>query len=253
MKGFPLPISDRELTSILSHLAEEDSFVFLETTRLSADNYLSYLFLNPLARITCKGSDDPVAFLEKAQCYCDEGFYLAGSFAYEFGYLLEEVLRGLIDPAEQIVADFGVYRKPYIYDHRQGDFVSGRPWPPEDGGGQTAEPDFSISEPTFSQTREDYLEKIDRIKHYIEAGDTYQVNYTLKLLFDFQGSDIAFYKALRRNQSVSYGALLKQGDHRTLSFSPELFFRKKDNHCTVRPMKGTMRRAPDLAGDAAIR
>jgi len=253
MKEFPLPISDHELTSILSHLTEEDSFVFLETTRLSADNYLSYLFLNPVARITCKGSDDPVAFLGKAQRYCDEGFYLAGSFAYEFGYLLEEVLRGLIDPAEQIVADFGVFRKPYIYDHRQSDFVNDRPWPPGDRGGQAAEPGFGISEPTFSQSREEYLEKIARIKHHIEAGDTYQVNYTLKLLFDFQGSDIAFYKALRRNQSVSYGAWIKQGDQRTLSFSPELFFRKRDNRCTVRPMKGTMRRAPDLAGDAAIR
>ncbi|MDT8334911.1 MAG: aminodeoxychorismate synthase component I [Desulfurivibrionaceae bacterium] len=253
MKGFPLPISDRELTSILSHLADEDSFVFLETTRLAEDNYLSYLFLNPLEKITCKGTDDPAAFLETVQGYCDAGYYLAGSFSYEFGYLLEEVLRGLIKPAGQVVAAFGVYRKPFVYDHRRGDFVGGRPWPSGDGRRELADRDYRITDPVFSLTREDYLAKIARIKRYIEAGDTYQVNYTLKLLFDFEGSDISFYKTLRRNQSVSYGAFLKDGGQRTLSFSPELFFRKRGDECMVRPMKGTMHRAVDLAEDAEVR
>jgi para-aminobenzoate synthetase/4-amino-4-deoxychorismate lyase len=253
MKGFPSPIPDRELTDILIHLTAEDSFVFLETTRLSADNFVSYLFLNPVDRITCTATDDPVAFLETAQRYCDAGFYLAGSFSYEFGYLLEEVLRGLIDPADRIVADFGVYRTPYIYDHRHGDFAGPRPWPLEDRGREVADSGFQISDTIFSQTREDYLEKIALIKKYIEAGDTYQVNYTLKLLFDFQGSDLSFYKALRRNQSVSYGAFIKEGGRRTLSFSPELFFRKRGNECLVRPMKGTMRRAPELTEDTAVR
>ncbi len=71
------------------------------------------------------------------------------------------------------------------------------------------------------------------------AGDTYQVNYTMKLLFDFDGSPEKLYSVLRKNQSVAYSAYLRNGEERILSFSPELFFRKKGDEITVRPMKGT--------------
>jgi para-aminobenzoate synthetase/4-amino-4-deoxychorismate lyase len=97
--------------------------------------------------------------------------------------------------------------------------------------------------------REEYLEAIRRIKSYIEAGDTYQVNYTLKLLFDFSGSVSEFYCSLRRNQSVSYGGMIKTGNTTILTFSPELFFRKQGNVINVRPMKGTMLRGRTISED----
>lgn len=247
------PISDQKLAGLLDHLAEEDSFAFFETTRVNEEDYLSYLFLKPVNRLICKVTDDPAVFLEIAQGYLDQGYYLAGCFSYEFGYLLEKALADLVIGSDQIVADLAVYRKPFIYDHRLADFIGNKPWPQWDVAEDHADDGFRISDLTFSQNKEDYLAKIARIKRYIESGDTYQVNYTLKLLFDFQGSDMAFYKVLRRNQSVSYGALIKDGEHRTLSFSPELFFRKKGNECLVRPMKGTMHRAPGLEEDLLVR
>ncbi|MCK4838238.1 MAG: aminodeoxychorismate synthase component I [Desulfobulbaceae bacterium] len=253
MKGYLSPISDHKLAGLLDYLAGEDSFAFFETTRVSEDNYLSFLFLEPVKRLVCKVADDPAVFLETAQRYLDQGYYLAGCFSYEFGYLLEEALVDLVNASEQIVAELGVYEKPFIYDHRRADFVDNKPWPQWDGGKDIAVDSYRVSDLTFSQDKQDYLAKIAQIKQYIEAGDTYQVNYTLKLLFDFQGSDMAFYKALRRNQSVSYGAFIKDGERRTLSFSPELFFRKKGNECLVRPMKGTMHRAPGLEEDLLVR
>ena len=53
---------------------------------------------------------------------------------------------------------------------------------------------------------------------------------------------IQFYSDLRRNQSVAYGAYIRNGEERILSFSPELFFRKNGTEVTVRPMKGTAKR-----------
>jgi para-aminobenzoate synthetase/4-amino-4-deoxychorismate lyase len=253
MKGYLTPISDHKLAGLLDHLAGEESFAFFETTRVSEDNYLSYLFLEPVDRLICKVADDPAAFLTTAQRYLDRGYYLAGSFSYEFGYLLEEALADLVNGGDQIVADLGVYRKPFVYDHRLADFVGNRPWPQWSVAQDSADDGYRISDLTFSQDKEDYLARIDRIKRYIESGDTYQVNYTLKLLFDYQGSDMAFYKALRRNQSVAYSAFIKDGERRMLSFSPELFFRKKGNECMVKPMKGTMRRAPGLEEDRLVR
>ena len=184
MKGYLTPISDHKLAGLLDHLAGEESFAFFETTRVSEDNYLSYLFLEPVNRLICKVADDPAAFLATAQRYLDRGYYLAGSFSYEFGYLLEEALADLVNGGDQIVADLVVYRKPFVYDHRLADFVGNRPWPQWSVAQDFGDDGYRISDLTFSQDKEDYLARIARIKRYIESGDTYQVNYTLKLLFD---------------------------------------------------------------------
>ena len=61
------PFSDKTLQSLLTGLAGEESFVFLESTRVTPENHLSYLFLDPVDRLVCKEDDDPEVFLDKAQ------------------------------------------------------------------------------------------------------------------------------------------------------------------------------------------
>jgi len=58
----------------------------------------------------------------------------------------------------------------------------------------------------------------------------------------FEGEPFAFYKHLSRNQNSSYCTFLDIGDYSILSASPELFFRKKGNVITTKPMKGTSKR-----------
>jgi para-aminobenzoate synthetase/4-amino-4-deoxychorismate lyase len=253
MKRFLSAISERKLAAILVQLAREDNFVFLETTRVNEENHLSYLFLAPIDRLVCRPDDDPVNFLARAQQHLDQGHYLAGWISYEFGYRLEPVLAGLIPPGDQSLAEFGVYAAPFIYDHRIDDFIGLSPWPELADSVPLSSPACRISNLAFSENKDDYLQNIARIKRYIESGDTYQVNYTLKLLFGYSGSDGDLYRTLRRNQSVAYGAMIRDGDQRILSFSPELFFRKKGDDCVVRPMKGTSRRAPGLDEDLQLR
>jgi para-aminobenzoate synthetase/4-amino-4-deoxychorismate lyase len=243
------PIPDELLEGLLCYLDGADDFVFLETTRGSRENHLTYLFLEPEARLQCRVGDDPVRYLEGLQAYLDQGWYLAGWLAYEFAYGLEPVLSGLARAGGQpVVADFGVYGAPLLYDHLTGCFSGGAGWPAPAAPAAIA-PGYRIDNLRFSEEREEYLGKVARIKGYIAAGDTYQVNYTLKLLFDFAGDAGALYKTLRRNQSVAYGAFLKSGGQRILSFSPELFFRKQGRECLVRPMKGTGRRETSLDED----
>jgi len=87
---------------------------------------------------------------------------------------------------------------------------------------------------------------INRIRDYIAAGDTYQVNYTYRLRFDAFGSIFGLYERLRARQPVPYGALVALDDGTAvLSLSPELFVRHADGELTARPMKGT---APAAAG-----
>jgi para-aminobenzoate synthetase/4-amino-4-deoxychorismate lyase len=89
---------------------------------------------------------------------------------------------------------------------------------------------------------------INRIRDYIAAGDTYQVNYTYRLRFDAFGSVVSLYARLRQRQPVPYGALVALPDgSAVLSLSPELFVRHLQGELMARPMKGT---APAATDDA---
>jgi len=252
MNNFSLPIANNKLNALLGRLSREEAFVFLETTRVNAENFTSYLFLKPVDRLLCKASDDPAVFLERVNDYLGQGYYLAGWLAYEFGYLLEPVLQKLSADGQKIVADLGVFPTPHLFDHRAGKFVGSAPFAKDGPVSPSHDVTCKISGLRLSQSKDEYLHRIAEIKSFIETGDTYQVNYTLKFLFDFSGSASGLYETLRRNQSVSYGAFIKSGQQRILSFSPELFFRKSGSECVVRPMKGTSRRAPQLTADRVM-
>ena len=249
------PFSEKFLHSLFAGLAGKESFVFLESTRVTPENHLSYLFCEPLQRLVCAPDDDPAIFFSKAQEKLDQGFFLAGYISHEFGYLLEPILaRSFVPrvpsghaPAQLPLADLSVFNKPVLYDHQTESFKDTSKWPAGEGSGPGAV--FSIDNLRLNLEREKYLEAIHRVKSYIEEGDTYQVNYTLKLLFDFTGSVSEFYCSLRRNQSVSYCGLIKNKGTTILTFSPELFFRKKENQINVRPMKGTMLRGRTISED----
>jgi para-aminobenzoate synthetase/4-amino-4-deoxychorismate lyase len=85
-----------------------------------------------------------------------------------------------------------------------------------------------------------FREAIEKIRDYIAAGDTYQVNYTYRLHFKSYGSALALYRALRHRQPVPFAALIALPDGRAiLSLSPELFIRHQNGHLIAKPMKGT--------------
>jgi para-aminobenzoate synthetase/4-amino-4-deoxychorismate lyase len=95
-----------------------------------------------------------------------------------------------------------------------------------------------------------FVDAIERIRDYIAAGDTYQVNYTYRLHFDAFGSLFALYQRLRARQPVPYGALIGFEDGSgVLSLSPELFVRKEGDLLTARPMKGTAPAAPGAGAE----
>ncbi|NEX61372.1 aminodeoxychorismate synthase component I [Noviherbaspirillum galbum] len=93
---------------------------------------------------------------------------------------------------------------------------------------------------------------VERIRQYIEAGDTYQVNYTMRLRLDAYGSPVALYRRLRQRQPVPYGALVQLPEGGAiLSLSPELFVRHEEGRIMTRPMKGTAPAGGDPRADAA--
>ncbi len=240
------PFSNADIVRLTSWLAQQDDFVFLESSRLTAENCRSLLFLNPLRHLVCRPDEDAAAFLEQADQLRQQGFFLAGWLDYEFSYLLEPRLRRFLsDASSRSLAVLGVYSEPLIFDHQAGLWSDGK-WPNEE---QAAEDSFVCSDLQTSVCREEYLRAVEKIQDYIRAGDTYQVNFTLHFNFAFHGSAATFYRALRRNQSVCYSAWIRHQGRDILSFSPELFFRADAENVRVRPMKGTLRRGRTNAED----
>lgn len=101
---------------------------------------------------------------------------------------------------------------------------------------------------------DEFSAALARIHAYIQAGDSYQINYTYRLRFDAYGSPLDLYRRLRARQPVPYGALIGLPDgSAVLSLSPELFVRHSQGQLQAQPMKGTAR-ADTLDGqdDAAL-
>ena len=94
-----------------------------------------------------------------------------------------------------------------------------------------------------------YDTSIGRIKEYIAAGHTYQVNYTFPLRTHFAGDPFAYFVEMTAAQQGQYGAYLDLGRHVICSASPELFFKLDGAHIESKPMKGTAVRGRTLAED----
>lgn len=98
-------------------------------------------------------------------------------------------------------------------------------------------------------SREEYSAAFARIRRYIAAGDSYQVNFTYPSRLRLGEDDFDFFCSVGESQGACYSAYLDLGTHRILSFSPELFFRREGDVITTRPMKGTAPRGRWTAED----
>jgi para-aminobenzoate synthetase/4-amino-4-deoxychorismate lyase len=167
--------------------------------------------------------------------------FVAGYFVYEWGYCLEPVLHGLLDrhmPSGPLVW-LGIFRerKEVVAENY--------------GVSNTLHVECPPLE--LECSRAQFISNVTRIHDYIAAGDTYQVNYTVRGRFGYNGDTSCLYDFLRTRQPVEYGAFVSHDDRRILSFSPELFFSRDGSRIVTKPMKGTSRRGNSREEDERIR
>jgi para-aminobenzoate synthetase/4-amino-4-deoxychorismate lyase len=94
-----------------------------------------------------------------------------------------------------------------------------------------------------------YREDVARVRECIAAGETYQLNLTVRMRAGIAGDLEQLYADLAWGQRGSYAAYLDLGRFVVASASPELFFRWTDDELLTRPMKGTARRGRTTAED----
>ena len=102
--------------------------------------------------------------------------------------------------------------------------------------------------------REQYLADIARSQAELAAGESYEVCLTDQISTDVGPDPFDLYRNLRRANPAPFAAYLKLGEVAVVSSSPERFLSvDRDRRVEARPIKGTTKRSPDPAEDAALK
>ncbi len=191
------------------------------------------VFRDPIRIVEARSIDEVLPALRLVERSVEEeGLAAAGYLSYEASTAFDPGVRTQ-GPSRFPLLRFGFYSRFEILDRplasREGSFAAG-PWVPD-------------------VERSEYDRAIARVKDRLERGDTYQVNYTMRLRAPFRGDDYAFFLALAASQGKAYAAYIDAGSFAIVSASPELFFRLEGEKILARPMKGTAPRGRTFRED----
>jgi len=162
---------------------------------------------------------------------CQHGLYAAGFIAYEAAPAFDSALAVKEDGSFPLIW-FGLYEVPEQLH---------LPAAPETHSASL------LWQPSLTPNA--YQDALGRIKDYIEAGDTYQVNFTLRLRVPFSGDPWSYFIELAQAQDASYSAFVNTKEWILCSASPELFCQLNGEELISRPMKGTAPRGLMLHDD----
>lgn len=192
-------------------------------------------FAEPLAILVAHQLSEVMPLLrEVEQQTQQQNRWAAGFVSYEAAPAFDQAL--VVKPsAEFPLAWFGIYATPQVV-------------PPPSGGSPPAQ----SLDWTPSITPAEYEATIDRIKRYIQSGDTYQVNFTFRLHTPFLQESGPFFAQLIRAQDSACGFFLDTAEWSICSASPEIFFELRGQGLRCRPMKGTMPRGRWPEEDEAL-
>lgn len=102
--------------------------------------------------------------------------------------------------------------------------------------------------------KEEYIEKVKALKHHIQLGDIYEINYCIT--FEAKNAEINPFDVFNKLNALSqapYSALVKMDDLYIICASPELFLSKRGNKLITKPIKGTARRSTNSQEDEQIK
>jgi len=158
-------------------------------------------------------------------------YWAAGFVSYEAAKAFDKAMETKTDDSFPF-AWFGLYNKPVIIENIE-------------------RPEQTKYELLLHKniSDEEYKNAFEKIKLYIEQGDTYQINFTYRLLANSIYDPWAIFKKLVAHQSPGYSAYVNLKDYTICSASPELFFSLNGEIIESHPMKGTIDRGLTYSDD----
>jgi len=184
-------------------------------------------FSHPVAVITARRPGEVLPALAEVESCAAKGLTAIGYVAYEAAPAFDASLK--------CRHHHGALLKFAIFDQSQ-------PWVPAN----TALADLALASEIG---KPDYLAAIDDIKRFLRDGDSYQVNFTQRLIGHCDADPETLFSALLTAQPSPLACFLQDENEAICSVSPELFFSLNDDHIIMEPMKGTRPRASDAAGE----
>jgi para-aminobenzoate synthetase/4-amino-4-deoxychorismate lyase len=179
--------------------------------------------------------EEVLGVLAEVEAATEAGLHAAGFVAYEAAPAFDAALATRAPDPRLPLAWFALFSRR----------DEGAPEAASDGV-------FELGDWEMGTPEAEYREHVADIRELIAAGDTYQVNYTVRLRAPFSGDPAALYGRLARAQRSAFCAYLEVDGQAIVSASPELFFEYRDGGLEMRPMKGTRPRGRFPAEDARL-
>ena len=180
--------------------------------------------------------DEVSPMLDKACRAAEDGLHVAGFVAYEAAPAFDRAMRCRLPRTPLVWMAAFSDREAWAPGPSPSDFVS-----------------FPVLIPArFAYDPAHYLSLVKTVREHIREGNVYQVNVTGPMSFAPPCEPWPLFQALLRRQPVPYAAWLDVGSFRILSCSPELFFDRRGDCITTRPMKGTVPRGRNASEDTAF-
>jgi para-aminobenzoate synthetase/4-amino-4-deoxychorismate lyase len=193
------------------------------------------LFESPKTIVQSDDAASVTGALHEVERWVNQGYTAVGGLSFEAAPAFDPAFQSY-EAAEVPALWFGVYsegRKISLPVKSDSGFV-----PP-------------VWESSIHQSQ--FEGRLKTIKDYIEAGDTYQVNFTFPLYSNRMANPLAWALSRLVHSKVRYGGILHLGSHLVVSLSPELFFQLDGQRLVTCPMKGTAPRGRFAAEDEANR
>ena len=190
-------------------------------------------YVSPIEIVSVSALEDVVPALEGVNALVESGLHAAGFLSYEAAPAFDPAMK-THPPGPAPLLWFGIYEA-----YSRGSLP----------GPSTASSDPISWEPLIG--REEYIGAVARIRQWLAAGDTYQINYTFPMRAAIQDDPFELFARLYASQPADFTAYLNTGRFNVLSLSPELFFRLDGDRLETRPMKGTAPRGLSYQDDCA--
>jgi len=194
-----------------------------------------------------------------------------GSFGYDLGRQLEALSNTITEDQGVPAIQLGFYDWALIQDHQER-----RTWLTAlsaeklmnidrelqaklghtylEPMAPSLKPSFQVGTFISNTSKGAYLNKVKRIKDYIEAGDCYQANFAQRFSASACGDAFTGYLSLRSAMPAHYSCYFETPAGCILSHSPERFLSVDNGHVLTQPIKGTAARHldPELDAQAAL-
>ncbi|MET4024690.1 para-aminobenzoate synthetase component 1 [Marinobacter sp. MBR-99] len=284
--AFPLcqPVTRQQYNRLCAHASQQPDFIFLGSQAPSGGRGEARGFSclaveqavidsTPNRRIdtpTLAGDLEALADtyrqpgITDAEVPCPLAGGWVGSIAYEFGYAREPRLNRLARNLRYPLFFAGLYLWTasedlesgacYLWVHPQlpasteKKLVDWLDHPVNDDH----EPWLITNHFNPTQTPDNFRQRVNQVRHYIQSGDCYQANLSQSFEGHYQGSPWAAFSALSDANPTPYAAFLRFRGNAVVSVSPERFLAIRDGVIETSPIKGTRARGQNPEQDEAL-